>query len=261
MKLKIILLASVISSFINYVYSQNTQIIYDVNENKIEINLYRGIVALRSCECDQLKIIHETYDYDEYKAGNKVSIHEPNRSNLVVERANNKINIENSRSRNIQHLTLSIPSNMNVKININHFGEITLDGDLGKIDAQLFQGKIKGTAKKSVSAAIIRDGIIEFDIVSNDFGLGFFSIWDGDISLNLINDLNSRLDIQMDLGELINEIDAVLEVKEEFGGTIKNGSETSEYNTKTFKGFINNEKDNTIIIKNSLGDIKLKTND
>lgn len=245
---------------INYGNSQEIITIKSIVENQLEINLYRGIVEVDTCKCDSIRIEHQIYDYDAYINSGKINvIEEKERSFLKISRLPNKILIANDISRNIQKIVIYVPLGVNVKIDINHYGEINFKKGIGEIEAQIFQGTIIGNIANAISVTVIRNGAISLNIIDPNFELAFLSIYNGPVNIQTYSNFNINFDIQLDLGEFTEQSKIQFSKKEQYGGTIKEKGVARDYNSKNYKGVLNSKNKNFITIKNVLGNVNFQT--
>ena len=256
------LLSTLVVIFGFYSNASAQEIVQVKSETVMKLNLYRGIVEITTHSSQELEIVHEMYDYDIFSEKNElVPFKETYRSRkeLSVFTSNDTLLIQNESSRELQYLQLRVPENLEMVIDVNHFGKIIIDKTIKPVQAQVFNGEIRiEEAYSSISAVVIREGNIDVYSHSKSGSTSIaLSTYDGNVIFNSsASDLNAIL--KSDLGEIKNENGMTLEEtrKIEFE-QVTNGIR-EHINAFWYKGKLGNGKGPSVLITNTRGNIILK---
>jgi hypothetical protein len=177
----------------------------------VEIELYRGIVrfhALPRAEAVTLKAALAPYDDHRPGAPIDASIRQLPEGALVLSSADGTSRIAAPTLRDLVVVDVTAPADTPVRIQIVHYGEVTVEDAKGDVEVNLFQGavdlrRIRGPAL----VHIVRDGAIrarlEPPVAERAMA---FTTYDGDILLELPETEAGRLRVASVRGTIHNQL-------------------------------------------------------
>lgn len=231
-------------------------------EKVLELSLYRGIVDITTYNSNKLEIVHEMYDYDIFDETSELVLFEEtyqNRKELDLFSSGDTLHIRNNSSRELQYVQLNVPENLELVINVNHYGQIKVERTIRPVQVEVFNGNIEiKEAHSSISGIIIREGDIEVFSYSDSKNTSIaLSTYDGNVTLNS-SAKNLTAILKSDLGEIVDKTGMTIERtrKIEFEQVENEERETIE--AFWYKGKLGNGRGPNLLITNTHGDIILR---
>jgi DUF4097 and DUF4098 domain-containing protein YvlB len=133
---------------------------------------------------------------------------------LSVEEQDNQVNIGVREMNRTVDLTIQVPFNTSLKLKCLNDGNIQVDHVSGEIDANDLNGGVKLTniSGSAVAHSMNEDVIVTFDKVTPGKAMSF-STMNGDIDVSLPGDIQARVKMKADNGEIYSDF----EVRQEAG--------------------------------------------
>jgi len=176
----------------------------------VEVELYRGIVRFQArppSEPVTLKVA--LVSYDDHRPGESIdaSIRPLPKGALDLFSSPGRVQIEAPTLRDLVVVDLSAPAAAELRIHIVHYGEVTIEGALGEVEVDLFQGQVNLRDIRGPAVAhIVRDGTIRARLAPpvSDRAMAL-TTYEGDIVLEAPEQVAGRLQIASARGEIRNE--------------------------------------------------------
>jgi hypothetical protein len=177
----------------------------------VEIELYRGIVRFQPLPAGEAVTIRTALvPYDTHRPGEAIerSVRPMPSGALEISRQPEKLRIGAPTVRDLVVVDLRAPAATALRIQIVHYGEVTVEGSRGELEIDQFQGtvdlrEIGGPALVHIA----RDGSIRARLAPPvATGAMAFTTYEGDIDLQLPEELGGRLQVGTARGVIRNEL-------------------------------------------------------
>jgi hypothetical protein len=176
----------------------------------VEVELYRGIVRFQARPpSEPIMLKAALVSYDDHRPGEAIdaSIRPLPKGVLDLFSSPGRVRIEAPTLRDLVVIDLSAPAATELRIRIIHYGEVTIEGALGEVEVDQFQGQVNlRNIRGPAVVHIVRDGTIHARLVSPvaDRAMAF-TTYEGDIILEAPEEVAGRLQIASARGEIRNE--------------------------------------------------------
>jgi hypothetical protein len=197
------LVVFLIVPFVTLHAQTKTEIILNT-QSEINLDILRGVVELYPIRENKIIIEEKVFNYTE--PGNTQAHRSTDGKKLKIDQTASTIFMKNS-FENLQSIKIYLPAHLDVRIKINHNGEILIHNLSNIIQADIYQGKITGIVSNTLSANIVRDGKI--DIIcksSREKKFIMLSGYSADISLKVHENMQASFTVSTDLGSFNEEL-------------------------------------------------------
>ncbi len=182
----------------------------------VEIELYRGIVRFHGLpEGDPVLLRTALVSYDDHRPGESIeaSARPLPEGALELSTTSGTARIAAPTLRDLVVVDLSAPAATVLRIRIVHYGEVTVEGALGELEINQFQGQVDLRGIRGPALVhIARDGSISARLVPPVAEQAMaFTTYEGDIDLELPKALSGRLQVGSVRGVVRNEMTATPE--------------------------------------------------
>ena len=177
----------------------------------VDIELYRGIVRFHAGKgAGPVTLKAAMVSYDDHQPGEAIdtSVRRLPKGALEIGSASGTARIGAPTLRDLVVVDLSAPAATVLRIRIVHYGEVTVEGALGEMEINLFQGQVDlRNIGGPALVHIVRDGTIRARLVPpvSERPMAL-TTYEGDIELELPEALAGRLDIASARGVIRNEM-------------------------------------------------------